>query len=77
MHPVMTMKNWGHHLHDDMLRFEHSVSEHIHSPHFWVGACVALLIIAVMTFLMFWAMRVDPGTIDGFDYMYPYMYYRV
>lgn len=77
MHPVMTMKNWGHHLHDDMLRIEHAASMHLHSHRFWFGVGAALLFIALLTLLILWAWRMPAGTFDGLDHMYPYMYYRV
>ncbi len=77
MHPAMTIKIWIHHLHDDVLRFEHALGELLRSRHFWMGAFVALLFVGLMMILLLWAMRSQPGTIDGFDYMYPYMHYRV
>lgn len=76
MHPAATMKNWAHQLHDGMLRCEHSLGEHLHNRSFWIGIA-ALLFIGLMTALLIWAWRVQPESIDGFDYMYPYMYYRV
>ena len=76
MHPLNTMKHWSHHLHDDMLRFEHVLSTQCHNHRFWIGVGIAVLFISLMTLLFVWAWR-TPGTIDGFEYMYPYMYYPV
>ncbi len=77
MHLNLTLKHWSHHLHDDMLRFEHTVSTHFHSRHFWIGLGAALLLIGLMTLLLIWAWRMPAESFDGFDYMYPYMYYRI
>lgn len=77
MHPITTVKYWGHHMHDDLLRFEHAFSEHLHSRHFWVGVFAALLFIGLLTALMLWAWSVQPEMFDGFDSIYPYMYYGV
>ena len=66
MHPVMTMKNWSHHLHDGMLSMSHHIDEHLHSRHFWAGVGVTLLIAAVVT-LLFFAVKYAPSEMP-FDY---------
>lgn len=51
MHPVITAKDWSHHLHNSMLTLWHHIDEHLHSRHFWMGVGITLLVVGVVTLL--------------------------
>ena len=69
MHPGTTFMHWSHHMHE-------SISEHLHSRHFWVGAGVALFVVALVAFMAFAAWRIPIEMPDGYPYVYPYLPYR-
>ena len=76
MHPVSTMKNWSHHLHDDMLSFWHHVDQHLHSSHFWVGVGVTLFFVGLLTLFVLLAWKFPIELEGGYPGGYPYAPFR-
>ncbi len=76
MHPVITMKDWSHHLHDSMLAMWHHMDQHLRSRHFWVGVGVTLLIVGFVMLMLVLA-RKSPIEVPGtYPYGIPYSPYR-
>ena len=53
---------------DNMSYLWHSISEHLHSRHFWVGVGITMLIVTITT-LLFLAIKYGPVEYNG---TYPY-----
>ncbi|MBC8207077.1 MAG: hypothetical protein ISR85_05790 [Kiritimatiellales bacterium] len=68
MHPVVTMMNWSHHLHDNMLAIWHVMDQHIHSRHFWHGVMLTLLIIGFIVLLVLAFMNAPSIPYSGVPY---------
>ena len=76
MHPVITMKNWSHHLHDAMLSMGHHVDQHLRSRHFWTGIAVALVVAAFMTLVILLALKTPLESLNTAPHSNPYLPYR-
>ena len=71
MHPVITAKDWSHHLHDDMLHLWHHIDEHLHSRHFWMGVGITLLVVGLVALLFVLASNAPIAYPQGYPYI-PY-----
>lgn len=76
MHPVVTMKNWSHHLHDRMRSMGHHIDQHLRNRHFWTGIAVALLVAAFATLTLMMALKTPIESFNTIPYSNPYAPYR-
>ena len=72
MHPVTNILHWSHHMHEGMDYLWHQTLEHLHSPHFWIGVGITLLVIGLISLLL---IAVLYGSIEFSYGRYPYMPY--
>ena len=76
MHPVLTIRHYGHLLHDDAADLLHRLDSQLHGHHCWfLAACALLLLAALWIMLLLKPSLPSPPTYDDLQYGYPF--YRV